>query len=70
MGDLTSTYSVQGRWKEAEELQVQVKDGYFRLHGAEHPDTLMITGNLSNLPGSRTVEGGGGAASPCEGGSP
>ncbi|XTI82841.1 hypothetical protein V2W45_1226975, partial [Cenococcum geophilum] len=45
--NLASTYKNQGRWKEAEELFVQVKDTSLRVLGAEHPDTLTSINNLA-----------------------
>jgi hypothetical protein len=42
MANLASTYSRQGRWKEAEELEVQVlkdRDWEENAFGAEHLDT-------------------------------
>jgi hypothetical protein len=44
--NLAWTYSLQGQWVEAEELQVQVLEAMKRVFGAEHPDTL---GNMNNL---------------------
>ena len=46
MVNLASTYSNQGRWKEAEELEVQVMEIQKRVLGAEHPDT---SNNIANL---------------------
>ncbi|KAF2176927.1 hypothetical protein K469DRAFT_810815, partial [Zopfia rhizophila CBS 207.26] len=37
----------QGRWKEAEELEVQVMETRKRLLGAEHPDTLTSMYSLA-----------------------
>jgi hypothetical protein len=37
-----------GRWKEAEELEVQVMEISVRVLGAEHPDTLISMGNLAS----------------------
>jgi hypothetical protein len=37
MGNLALTYSNQGRWKEAEELEVQVIETRKRVLGDEHP---------------------------------
>jgi hypothetical protein len=47
MGNLASTYRNQGRWKEAEELEVQVMETRKRVLGQEHPDTLTSMGNLA-----------------------
>ena len=38
MANLASTYRNQGRWKEAEELFVQVMETSSRVLGVEHPD--------------------------------
>jgi len=40
VANLASTYRNQGRWKEAEELDVQVMETRKRVLGQEHPDTL------------------------------
>lgn len=37
----------QGRWKEAEELEVQVMEARERTLGEEHPDTLTAKANLA-----------------------
>jgi len=37
----------QGRWKEAESLEVQVMEMRKRVVGEEHPGTLRIMGNLT-----------------------
>ena len=39
MGNLANTYWNQGRWNEAEELEVRVMDMRKKLLGAEHLDT-------------------------------
>ncbi|KAH8724301.1 hypothetical protein GQ44DRAFT_618470, partial [Phaeosphaeriaceae sp. PMI808] len=36
-----------GRWKEAEELEVQVMETRKRVLGEEHPDTLTSMNNLA-----------------------
>ena len=46
MGSLASTYWSQGRWKEAEELEVLVMETRKRVLGAEHPDLLTSMDNL------------------------
>jgi Tetratricopeptide repeat len=43
----TLTYRNQGRWKEAEELEVQVMETSLRVVGQEHPDTLTSMNNLA-----------------------
>ena len=48
MSNLASTYSIQGRWKEAEELEVQVYETYKSVFGLEHPRTLTIMDNLTS----------------------
>jgi tetratricopeptide (TPR) repeat protein len=48
MANLASTYSNQGRWKEAEELEVQVMETRKRVLGQKHPDTLTSMANLAS----------------------
>jgi hypothetical protein len=40
MADLQSMYRNQGRWKDAEELEVQVMETRKRVIGPGHPDKL------------------------------
>ncbi len=47
MADLTLTFWKQGRWKEAEELGVQIFETRKRVLGPEHPDTLTGMANLA-----------------------
>ena len=47
MGNLASMYRNQGRWKEAEQLEVQVMETSLRVLGNEHPDTLTSMANLA-----------------------
>jgi hypothetical protein len=47
MANLASTYRNQDRWKEAEELFVQVMETRKRVLGAQHPDTLSSMTNLA-----------------------
>ena len=49
IANLPSTYSNQRRWKEAEELHVQVIETRKRVLGAEHPDTLASMANLAQI---------------------
>ena len=44
---LASTYQDQGRWTEAEELNLQVLETSKKLLGAEHSNTLIIMNNLA-----------------------
>jgi hypothetical protein len=46
--NLASTYWNQGRWKEAEDLEVQVIETRKRVLGAEHPSTLTSMNNLAH----------------------
>jgi hypothetical protein len=48
MANLASTYSNQGWWKEAEELDVQVMETRKRVLGEEHPSTLTNIDNLAH----------------------
>ena len=41
MNNLASTLWSQGRWKEAEELEVQVMETRKNMLGTEHPATLI-----------------------------
>ncbi|CCD51174.1 hypothetical protein BofuT4_P085360.1 [Botrytis cinerea T4] len=47
MANLASTFWNQERWKEAEDLQVQVMETRKRVLGQEHPDTLTSMNNLA-----------------------
>jgi hypothetical protein len=47
MANLPSTYMNQGRWKEAEELEVHVMEERQRVLGEEHPNTLTSMNNLA-----------------------
>jgi hypothetical protein len=47
MANLASTYRNQGRWKEAEELFVQVMETRKRVLGEEHPSTMTSMNNLA-----------------------
>jgi hypothetical protein len=47
MANLAATYMNQGRWKEAEELGVQVMETRKTALGEEHPDTLTSMNNLA-----------------------
>ncbi|KAH8726134.1 hypothetical protein GQ44DRAFT_563110, partial [Phaeosphaeriaceae sp. PMI808] len=50
-------YRNQGRWKEAEELQVQVMETSARVLGEEHLDTLTSTANLAHAWKSQSRNG-------------
>ena len=41
-------YDREGRWKEAEELEIQVMEMSKRVLGVEHPDTLTSMANLAH----------------------
>src|SRR3954453_13056222 len=47
MANLASTYRNQGRWEEAEKLEVQVMETRKTKLGANHPDTLTTMNNLA-----------------------
>jgi len=47
MANLALTYRKQGRWKEAEELNMQVMETSIRVLGEEHPSTLTSMANLA-----------------------
>jgi Tetratricopeptide repeat len=48
MANLASTYRGQGRWKEAEVLEVRVLEMRKAVLGQEHPDTLTGMANLAS----------------------
>ncbi|KAM0257342.1 hypothetical protein ACHAQJ_004429 [Trichoderma viride] len=48
MSNLSSVYWKQGRWAEAELLEVQVMDLRKRVLGGEHPDTVKSMANLAS----------------------
>jgi hypothetical protein len=48
MANLASTYRNQGRWGEAEQLDVRVMETRKTVLGAEHPDTLTSIANLAS----------------------
>ena len=47
MANLASTYWNQGKWNEAEQLEIQVMDMRKKLLGLDHPDTLTSMENLA-----------------------
>ena len=55
MGSLASTYRDQGRWKEAEGLEMQVMEKRKRILGQVHPSTLNSMANLASIYG---IQGG------------
>ena len=48
IANLASTFWSQGRWTEAEELEVQVMETKKRVLGQEHPSTLTSIINLAS----------------------
>jgi len=50
MANLASTYRNQGRWKEAEELDVRVMETSLRVLGEEHPSTLTSIESAATRP--------------------
>ena len=48
MANLASTYGNQGRWTEAEKIEVQVVETSRRVLGDEHPETLTSMANLAS----------------------
>jgi hypothetical protein len=53
MSNLASTYRNQGRWKEAEQLEVQVVKTRKRLLGEDHPSTLTSMAKLASTYSSQ-----------------
>ena len=48
MSNLASTYRKQGRWKDAEDLEIVVMEMSKRVLGVEHTNTVCIMGNLAS----------------------
>ncbi|KAI6544140.1 hypothetical protein MCOR05_002643 [Pyricularia oryzae] len=48
MANLASTYRNQGRWKEAEQLEVEVMETSKEKLGLDHPDTLTSMADLAS----------------------
>ena len=48
MANLASTYRNQGRWEEAEKLEVQVMETSKTKLGADRPDTLTSMASLAS----------------------
>ncbi|KAJ4159125.1 uncharacterized protein LMH87_008039 [Akanthomyces muscarius] len=48
MSNLASTYRSQGRWEEAEKLEVQVMETVKTKVGVDHPDTLASMANVAS----------------------
>ncbi len=48
MANLACTYYNQGRWDEAEKLEVQVMEARKEKLGSHHPDTLSSMANLAD----------------------
>jgi hypothetical protein len=53
MANLASTYRNQGRWDEAEKLEVDVMNARKTKLGSDHPDTLTSMANLASHTGIR-----------------
>ena len=47
MAHFASIYRNEGRWKEAEELELQVMETSSRVLGLEHPNTLTSVASLA-----------------------
>jgi hypothetical protein len=45
---LASANRLEGRWKEAEQLEMQVMETRKTKHGEDHPDTLSSMANLAS----------------------
>ncbi|CAG1963156.1 unnamed protein product, partial [Fusarium graminearum] len=48
MANLASTFWNQGRWEEAEKLEVEVMEARKEKLGPDHPDTLTSMANLAS----------------------
>ena len=47
MSNLASTYRKQGRWLEAEKINIEAVKNAQQIFGEEHPDTLLTISNLA-----------------------
>ena len=54
MENLANTYQNQGRWKEAEQLEVQAMNMRTKLLGPNHPDTLKCMQTLTRFRTGKT----------------
>jgi len=48
LSNLASIFSNQGRWKEAEQLEVEIMEARKTACGNEHPHTLVSMSNLAS----------------------
>jgi hypothetical protein len=55
MGSLASTYSIQRRWKEAEELQIQLTNSLQTILGEDHPSIAVASTILALLRKKREM---------------
>jgi hypothetical protein len=46
---LASVNRLEGRWKEAEQLEMQVMETRKTKYGEDHPDTLSSMANLASI---------------------
>lgn len=49
MNDLVRAYSIQMRWKEAQELQIKVTDRIRMRLGEDHPSTVVAIADLVSI---------------------
>jgi hypothetical protein len=49
MSDLVRAYSIQMRWKEAEELRIQMTDRIRMRLGEDHPSTVVAIADLASI---------------------
>jgi hypothetical protein len=55
IANLALIYWDQGRWKEAEELQVQAVNGLRTTLGEDHPSTVVSIANLASFHEERAA---------------
>jgi hypothetical protein len=49
MNDLVRAYSIQMRWEEAEELQIQMTDRVWMRLGEDYPSTVVAIIDLASI---------------------
>lgn len=55
MAMVDPAYKLGGRWKEVEELEVQMMETRKRVLSEEHPDMLNSMANVADAPTTKTA---------------
>ena len=62
---IVSYVGYSGNYAAAKDLQQRVRDARVRTHGPEHPNTLIIRGNLARFTGEAGDPAGPATSTPC-----